>query len=155
MRGLNFWDQKDIGKWKERCAEQRKIAETYPAYDLRMSSVDEYGWTLGPWSLRLVLEIWQKPFMWHASAAIVEQIGYESVTLNSRQKVELPQDALLSVSAWVPEHYEQARFVLAEMLGPALRPNDDSQRAEEYLGLWAMHHRVKYEGDRPWRKLQH
>lgn len=156
---LNFYNGADIAKWKEQCADQRKVAETYPAYDARMSSVDEFGWKLGPWSLRLVLEIWQKPFLWHASAAIFEHIAYETVTIDQGlykgAKVEVPQDALLALSSWHEEHHEQARFVLNEILGPILRPGDKHQPAEEFDGLWAKHVRTVYTGSRPWLKGQH
>ena len=156
---LNFVAKWDLDNWRERVESQRKIALQWPAYDKRMSAVEEYGFKLGPWSLRLVLEIWKKPYVWHASAAIFEQVAYETVAFDQGPmkgaKVEVPQDALLAVSSWVPEHVEQARFILGEVLGPILRPGDEHQRAEEFFGLWAMHHRVRYEGEEVWRKQQH
>lgn len=151
---LNFSDRADLSKWKERCADQRKVAETYPAYDKRMITCEEYQWKLGPWHLCLTLNIWKKPFVWNASAAIFEQIAYETVTVNDGPhkglKMEVPQDALLAMSSWVEEHHQQARYILNEMLGPVLRPGDKQQQAVEYDGLFAKQVLVRYEGNRPW-----
>ncbi len=156
---LNFSDKYDLEKWQLRCAEQRAVAQQWPAYDRRMSSVDEYGFKIGPWSLRLVLEIWRKPYIWHSSAAIFEQIGYESVNIDkgfyAGSKVEVPQDALLAVTSWVPEHFEQARYLMAEALGPELKAGDKFQAAEEHQGLWALHWNVKYQGPERWKRKQH
>lgn len=156
---LNFHDRWDLANWKEKCADQRKIAEEWPAYDPKMLGVEEYGWKIGPWSVRLTLDIWKKPYMWHASAAIVEHVAYETVTVNEGiykgVSMEVPQDALLAVSSWVEEHHQQARFLLNEMLGPILRPDDKQQQALEHDGLWAKQVLVKYEGNAPWRKRQH
>ncbi len=156
---LNFHDKYDLEKWRERCAEQRGIAQQWPAYDARMSSVDEYGFRIGPWSLRLILEIWQKPYMWHSSAAIFEHIGYETMAISEGMyrggKVEVPQDALLAVKSWVPEHFEQARYLMAEALGPELKAGDKFQVAEEHQGLWCLHWRIKYQEPEKWKEKQH
>jgi hypothetical protein len=156
---LNFSNKYDIATWKEKCAEQRKIALMYPAYDLRMSGVEEYGWTIGPWSVRLVLEVWKKPYLWHASAAIIEHIGYETVTVNDGlyrgSHLEVPQDALLSIASWHLEHHEQSRFLMAEMLGEYLKAGDKHQPAEERDGLWCKHWRLRYDGPKVRQEKQH
>lgn len=151
---LDFIAKWDVDTWKERCADQRKIAERYPAYDVKMVDCEEYGWKLGPWSLRLTLEIWQKPFVWHASAAIVEQIGWQTVGGSPEKPMEVPEEALLATSSWIDDHRDQARFILGEMMSGILRAGDKHQPAREFVGLWAMHHTVNYEGDRPWTKRQ-
>lgn len=69
--------------------------------------------------------------------------------------MEIPQDALLAVKSWHPEHFEQARFLMAEMLGPYLTSGDKHQPAEEHEGLWALHHRVRYDGPSTWKGKQH
>lgn len=153
MRGLNFFNNPDIARWKERCAEQRKIAETYPAFDKRMVTVEEYRWTLGPWTIMFMLEIWDKP-VWRASVSIQEQIAYETVELENKAKIEVPQDALLAVSSWVPEHFEQARFILGEVFGPILRPGDDHQKALEFQGLMCLQWIIPFEGEKTWLKRQ-
>lgn len=155
---LNFVDKFDLANWREKCADQRKIALTCPAFDPRMSSVQEYGFKIGPWSLRLVLEIWKRPYLWHASAAIVEHVSYETIAVDEGiykgLKVEVPQDALLAVSSWVDEHFQQARFLMAEMMGEYLRPGDKHQPAEEHVGLWALHWRIPFDGPKTWKKRQ-
>ena len=156
---LNFVDKCDLANWKERCADQRKIAESWPAYDPRMIMCEDYYWKIGPWSVGLVLWIWQKPFMWDASATIAEHIGYETVAMDQGMykgaKVEVPQDAMLAVSSWHPEHHEQARFLLNEILGPILRPGDKLQQATEVDTLFSKQALVRYEGDQPWKRKQH
>lgn len=150
MDNLNFIAKWDIETFKAKCADQRKIAQRYPAYDRRMGTVQEFHWRLGPWSLMFMLEVWKKPYHWHGSAAIMEQIGYETVTGTLGMKYEVPQDALLATKEWIDEHYEQARFILGEVFGDILRPGDKHQPATEYIGLTAMHWLVPYEGKKTW-----
>jgi hypothetical protein len=151
---LDFLDSMDLSRWKEMAMDHRKIAAAYPCYDRRMISVEDYWFKLGPWRIGFCLEIWSLP-MWVGSASIQEQIGYETIELEGKGKIEVPQDALLSISSWTPEHFEQARFILGETFGPILRPGDDHQQALEYRGLFTLQHRVKYEGDMPWKRHQH
>ena len=152
---LNFSNRADIKRWKHKCEEQRRIALKWPAYQREMCDVEEYGWMLGPWSLRLVLEIFRKPYMWHASVAILEHIAYESVQGANGERFEVPQDALLSRTSWHPEHTEQADFILNGIFGDLIRANDNSQQVLIYDGLWARHFLTKYEGAETWRKTQH
>jgi hypothetical protein len=152
---LNFHNRADIKRWKHQCAEQRRIALTWPAYDRGMLMVEEYGWKLGPWSLRLVLEIWQKPYFWHASAACFEQIAFETVTGPNGERFEVPQDALLKRDSWEPEHVEQADFILNEILGEFTRADDNSQQILIFDGLWARHMKLKFEGEETWKTKQH
>jgi hypothetical protein len=150
---LDFSNRLDIDTFKKKCREQREIARKYPAYDRRMATCEDYSWKLGPWSLTFCLEVWREPLVWHGSAAIIEQIGYQSVEWG-KTRAEIPQDALLSTSSWVEDHREQARFILGEIMGDILRPGDDRQRALEILGLWAMHHIVEFQGEKTWLKNQ-
>lgn len=154
MTNLDFADRYDLERFKKICADMRAIAKRYPAYDGRMCDVEEYGRTIGPWSVRFTLEVFATP-IWHGSAAIIEQIGYQTETGTLGMKYEVPQDALLSVSSWHPEHHEQARYILAEIFGDILRPADDHQPAKEHIGLWCMHWQVPYEGDKFWLKHLH
>ncbi len=151
---LDFLDKHDLGNWRQMCADHRAIAERWPAYDRRMVSVEDYWFKLGPWRIGFCLEIWNKP-IWVGSVSIQEQIGYETVELNNKARIEVPQDALLSISSWVPEHFEQARFILGELFGPILRPNDPHQAALEFSGLMTFQWRVPYEGDKRWLKKLH
>ena len=150
MSNLDFADRYDIRRFKKRCEDQRRIAEKWPAYDPRMGMVEEYRWRLGPWAVCFMLETWKRP-TWHGSAAILEEIAQQTVVPSKwgSALVEIPQDALLATASWVPEHYEQARFILAEVFGPILRPGDDQQEALETVGLWGLHWHLKYEGKPP------
>lgn len=148
---LNFNGRADIRRWKEKCAEQRKIALKWPAYDPHMENCEEYRWKLGPWSLNLTLGIYRKPYLWHASAAIFEQVAYETVP-TERGNIEVPQDALLSRTSWHKEHVEQADFILNEILGDLIRANDNSQQVLIYDGLWCRHLMLKYDGEETWKK---
>jgi hypothetical protein len=143
--GLDFAGSWDIQAFRRKCAKQRKLATRYPAYDKNMAFVEEYRWRMGPWSLCFQLESWRQPAVWHGSAAVMEQIGYETLDLEGR--IEVPQDALLATSSWSPEHFEQARYILATIFGPLIRPGDDHQDALESTGLWALHVHLKYEGE--------
>lgn len=151
---LDFLDGLDLSRWKQMCAEHRLIAERWPAYDRAMVTVEDYWFKLGPWRIGFCLEIWAKP-MWVGSTSIQEQIGYETVELTNKQKIEVPQDALLSISSWTPEHFEQARFILGETFGPILRPNDPHQAALEFSGLMTFQWRVPFQGEPTWRKNLH
>lgn len=155
---LNFHGRADRRRFERICEDQRRIALRYPAYDRRMSGVEEYGTKIGPWSLRLLLETWTKPYWWHASAACFHQVGYETVPFDlgplAGARVEVPQDALIAVQSWEPEHYEQARYIMAQLLGPYLKPGDKFQPAEERRGLWALHWKVRFEGPETWKNQQ-
>lgn len=152
---LDFVAQWDLSNWKKMAEDHRRIAATYPAFDRQMvSCVEDYYFKLGPWRVGFMLEVWSKP-VWVGSTSIQEQIGYETVELNNKQKIEVPQDALLSITSWTPEHFEQARFILAGVFGPILRPGDDHQPALEYRGLMTFQWRVPFEGEKHWLKHLH
>lgn len=148
-RNLSFRSKRDVAAWKEKCAEQRAIALKWPAYDKRMCNVEEYGWMLGPWSLRCVLEVFRPQPVWHASVACFERIAYETIKAGEME-IEVPQDALAARQTWVPEHVEQADFILNGILGDLIRADDASQQVLVVDGLWARHHILKYEGARTW-----
>lgn len=151
--GLDFLDGGDIANWKQMAEDHRKIAEEYPAFSRAMVNVEDYWFKLGPWRIGFMLEIWSAP-MWVGSASIQEQIAFETVEMENGQKIEVPQDALLAVSSWTPEHFEQARFILGEVFGPILRPADDHQPALEFRGLMTMQWRVPFEGEKTWIRRQ-
>lgn len=150
---LNFSGDWDVQTFKAKCEDQRKIANRWPAYDPRMGTVEEYQWFMGPWHLTFMLETWTKRPMWHGSAACIVQVGTRTVKMG-KFKVEEPRDDFLDIRRWEPEHYEQARFILAEVFGPIIRPNDDNQRVQERTGAWGLHHYVLYEGPKFWLKHQ-
>jgi hypothetical protein len=153
VSNLDFQDKADIATWRERAAEHRAIAEKWPAYDKRMVTVTDYRFELGPWHVTFILEIWKEP-VWVGSVSIQEQIGFETIKIQHGHKIEIPKEALLAISSWSPEHFEQARFILGEVFGPILRPGDDHQPALEFKGLMTLQWRVPYEGEKPWRKNQ-
>jgi len=156
---LNFHDKYDLANWKEKCEDQRKIALTYPAYDPKMATVREYQFNIGPWRIVFYLEVWDKKPMWVGGASIQEHVGYETVTVDSGLykglRAEVPQDALLATSSWVSEHFEQARFILAEVFGDILKPGDKFQPAQEAIGLFTMQWRTPYAGKLSWNRSQH
>lgn len=110
-----------------------------------MSSVEEYFWRLGDWSLAFLLETWRKP-TWHASAAALE-VPYK---LDSILRFEVPKPRMLYVKNWDPDHFEQAEYLLAEMMGPLLRAGDRQQRAMAKRGDVALHWYLRC--DRPVRR---
>jgi hypothetical protein len=154
VTGLDFIAKWDIESFKKKCAKQRGIAQRFPAYDRNMVLIDEYRWKMGPWHLMFMLETWNKRRqVWHGSAAVLELIGHTPVEdvpeqRDLKYKLEVPQEAWLATCSWEPEHFEQARYILAEVFGPILRPGDDHQQALETTGLWSLHHHLKYEGSR-------
>ena len=150
---LDFVARWDLDRFKKKCEDQRKLAEKWPAYDKRMAFVEDYRWQMGPWALAFMLETWGKEPVWHGSAAVVELVGH--TTVDHKLRMEVPQEALLATTSWDPEHFRQARYILAEVFGPILRPGDKHQPALETKALWALHHHVKHEGERTWLKLQH
>ena len=91
--------------------------------------------------------------MWHGSAAVIEHIGYENVETNMG-RIGVPQDALLSRTSWVPEHEQQADFLLSGMFGDLIRAGDNSQQIQVFDGLWARHIKFRYEGEPTWKKRQ-
>lgn len=154
-QNLSFHNRADIKRWRDICAEQRRVALRWPAYDPRMSSIEEYGFRLGPWSLRLVLEIWKKPYLWHASAACIHHIGYETFHGERGETFEIPKDELIERAKWLPEHVEQADFLLNGIIGDLIRAEDNSQQVSIYDALYARHLTLKYEGEELWRTKQH
>ena len=119
-----------------------------------MSGVEEYHWRVGPWGLGFMLETWErKPLeddplppgpLWHGDVMIREETDYRTIDVHRR--IEVPQFHLLSIQEWEPTHYEQAKFLLAEMFGPILRSGDQHQGALQILGSTAMHWYVRHEG---------
>lgn len=147
---LNFHNRADIRRWQRICEEQREIALKWPAFDPGMIGVEEYRFILGPWRLCMLLEIWQKPYLWHTTACCVHQVGFQTVGL----KLEVPEDRLIGIREWLPEHFEQARFLMAHMLGPYLRSGDKFQQVQESQDPIELHWRLRYEGPETWKNQQ-
>lgn len=140
MSNLDFVANWDLEGFKRQCVEQRALALRYPAYDKGMAQVEEYHWRLGDWSLGFMLETWGDP-LWHGSAAVLDVPYKTDPTL----RLEVPKPQPLFIDDWDADHFAQARFLLAEMFGPIIRPGDNSQRAQEALGALAMHWYVRHD----------
>ena len=61
---------------------------------------------------------------------------------------------MLALRSWERIHFEQARYILAECLGPLLRPGDSHQQAKETRGTVSLHWELPFEGERTWLKNQ-
>ena len=158
---LNFLDRADRRRWQRMCQDARNIAREYPAYDYRMMMCEEYARQLGPWYTIFALETFLKKPCWVGSASILEQVGERRIVIPDGPLkggfYDAPKDEYLTIAQWEPEHFEQARFLLAELFGELIRPGDDSQRCEE-TALPQMHTmiwQVPYEGPKYWQERQH
>ena len=56
----------------------------------------------------------------------------------------VPKPRILFTRDWDRDHKAQARFLLAEMFGPILKPGDKYQQADETLDDLEMHWTVSY-----------
>lgn len=137
MSNLDFIAGWDIGEFKRQCIAHREVARRFPAYDKEMATLDDYHWILGDWSLSFLLETWAKP-VWHGSVAVLD-VPYK---VNTIIRVDLPAPQPLWTKDWDEDHFKQARFLLAEMFGPILRPGDKSQHATDTVGPMALHWHV-------------
>lgn len=155
---LSFWDRADRRRWKVACEDARRIAKQWPAYHPRMIMVEEYQRRLGPWRTIFCLETYLPRPCWTGSASILEQVAERRIVIPSgRLKggyFDAPDDDYLMVKQWEPQHFEQARFLLAELFGELIRPGDNNQRCEEsqsdHLLVW----RVPFEGPKYWMERQ-
>jgi hypothetical protein len=136
----NFLDQADYALWKRRCTRQRYIAARNPCYDEGMVTCVDFEIACGPWNLRLVLETFVNPPIWHANISYFKQIGNETIydKATGLPVFEAPQDALLCVKEWTGEELDVARSLLADLFGPLLIDKD--QPVLERQGFFALHH---------------
>ncbi len=125
-------------QWKAECAQHRIIAQLAPCYTPIACVHPRYRWSWGErWHLTLTLETWSDPPVWHTTAALLEDL------IGSENEWGMPEQGLLATQAWDVTQWEEARHLLADALGEILRPNDDSQEAEEIKGLFGLHWRIK------------
>ncbi len=124
---------KEIAEWKETCKRQRDIARRNPAYDPRMVLLEDFSVRLGPWALRLTLDAFMKPPMWHASISLIKQIGDELVYGADGVPIfEVPKEGVLAIDDWTQEDYSEARDLLGDLMG-ALINHPDQRVIEGYV----------------------
>ena len=135
----NFLDHDEYREWKRRCTRQRYIAAKHPCYDGAMATCSDFEISCGPWNLRLVLETFCEPAIWHASISYFKEIGAETIydKCTGLPVFEAPQDALLCVKDWNHEELDIARSLLADLVGPLIPSKD--QRVIERQGFFALH----------------
>ena len=135
----NFLDAADYKEWKRRCTKQRYIAARNPCYDGAMVTCIDYELHCGPWNLRLVLETFCEPAIWHANISYFKQIGNETIydKCTGLPVFEAPQDALLCVKDWTHEELDIARSLLGDLMGPLIAGKD--QPMIERQGFFALH----------------
>lgn len=115
----------EIAEWKETCKRQRDIARCNPCTDPRMVPLDDFGVRLGPWALRLTLDAFLKPPMWHGSVSLFKKIGDETVYGPDGVPIfEVPQEGLLAVESWSREDYDEARELLGNLFGSLINHAD-------------------------------
>jgi hypothetical protein len=115
----------EIAKWKETCKRQRDIARTNPCYDPRMVLLEDFSVRLGPWMLRLTLDTYLKPPMWHGTVALMKQLGDETVYGPDGMPIfEVPQEGIVAVESWTREDYSEARDLLGDLFGSLINHVD-------------------------------
>ena len=155
---LNFLDRADRRRWAKACEDARKVARTWPAYNVKMILCQEYARYLGPWRIIFCLQTFMPKPSWMGSASIVEHVADKRIVIpDGKYKggyFDAPDDEYLPLKQWEKEHFEQAEFLLAEMFGELIRPGDNSQRCDraelDHVLLWA----VPYEGPQYWLQAQ-
>ena len=118
----NFLDKADYAEWKRRCLKQRYIAGENPCDEPAMATCTDYEISCGPWNLRLCLERYVTPAVWHASISYFKKIGDEVVRdkATGLPVFEAPQDALILVKDWSNEELDVARSLLGDLMGPII-----------------------------------
>lgn len=149
MSDLSFSAQWDLETFKNQCELQRSIAAASPIVTKQRNRLGKYRWRLGPWRLCFVLETWVDP-LWHGSVYVYEEVGYK--TVDHKLRLEMPEDKALFTDDWTPRHFEQARFLLAEMFGPIIRPGKDQQVLES-VALLGLHWHTRFEGSGTWQRI--
>lgn len=121
-------------EWRQVCKAQRQMAQAFPCYVPLMVFEDRFQWQYTDrWVIKFVLETWCAPARWHGSIVLFEDVP------NTENQYGLPQKAHLPPSQWTPEHFQEARALLADVFGPILRPGDNSQKALDYTGPDCLH----------------
>jgi len=135
----NFLDSDEYAMWKWRCIKQRHIAARNPCYDEGMVTCTDFEISCGPWNLRLVLETFTAPPIWHANISYFKRIGDETIydKCTGLPIFEVPQDALLCVKDWTHEELDVARSLLGDLMGPLIAAKD--QKMIERQGFFALH----------------
>jgi hypothetical protein len=136
----NFLDSAEYEQWKRRCIKQRYIAAKNPCYEEVMVTCVDFELSCGPqWNLRLVLETFTDPPIWHANISYFKQIGNETIydKCTGLPVFEVPQDALLCVKDWNYEELDVARALLGDLMGPLI-PSKDTKVLERQ-GFFALH----------------
>jgi hypothetical protein len=133
---LDFVADWDLDAFKKDCENHRVLAKFSPVVDKNMVLWPEYHWRLGRWHLAFMKEVWRRP-VWHGSVTVFDEVGHRLVDV--KRRLEVPHDEWLTTTDWEPKHLDQARFLLAQMFGPILRPNDKHQPALETRAFKALH----------------
>jgi hypothetical protein len=135
----NFLDKEEFAIWKKRCIKQRYIAAKNPCYDEGMVQCEDFEVHCGPWNLRLVLETFCTPAIWHGNISYFKQIGNEVVydKATNLPIFEAPQDALLLCKDWTAEEKDVARSLLGDLVGPLIVAKDT--KVIEREGFFALH----------------
>jgi len=145
----NFLDKQDYDLWKKRCIKQRFIAAKNPCYDEGMVTCEDFEIHLPPsepdWNLRLVLETFCTPAIWHASISHFKTIGDETVydKVTGLPMFETAKRALLLVKDWDHEEIDTARSLLGDLMGPLLVSQDIPVTEDQKV--FAMHWIIKLE----------
>lgn len=135
----NFLDKADYAEWKRRCTKQRYIAARNPCIEMEMASCTDYEVSCGPWNLRLCLERYVEPAVWHASISHFKTIGGETVydKVTGLPMFEQEQDALILVKDWSNEELDIARSLLGDLMGPLIAGK--TQQVIERKVFFALH----------------
>ena len=141
----NFLDRDEYAMWKRRCTKQRYIAARNPCYDEGMVTCLDYEVHCGPWNLRLVLETFTVPPIWHANISYFKRIGDETVydKVTGLPMFETAKRALLLVKDWDHEEIDTARSLLGDLMGPLLVSQDIPVTEDQKV--FAMHWIIKLE----------
>lgn len=136
----NFLDSNEYAQWKGRCKEQRRIAAENPCTEGAMATCIDFEVDCSPrWHLRLVLERYVEPPIWHASISQSKDIGDDTVydKTTGLPIFDVPREGLVIVNEWTPEELDVARSLLGDLMGPLVARPD--QRVLEAQRLFAMH----------------
>lgn len=136
----HFLDKDDYREWKRRCTRQRYIARTNPCDESAMATCTDFEISCGhEWNLRLCLERYVQPAVWHASISHFKTIGNETVfdKLTGLPIFEQEQDALILVKDWSGEELDVARSLLGDLMGPLIAGR--TQQVIERKVFFALH----------------
>jgi len=161
MSNLDFIADWDVEAFKADCIAHRLLADAWPVTDTRMVQNRDYHWKVGRWRLTFMQDAWPevvskwKSGVWHGSASVYDEVGHRTLIEVKKQRIEAPYDKWLSTDEWEPHHFDEARFLLATMFGPIIRPKDNSQRAVETRAFKALHWQVPVDGGQLWTEKKY